>query len=372
MKVALELQPCCGMRSGIGAYTLELIRRLTQQPDISFQGNLFNFLSRNQGGEVTEGLSFPVRESRILPYGVYRRVWNALPFSYVRLFGPADITHFFNYIVPPRVGGRVVDTVYDLSYLYYPETLEPKNLRRIQKGIGYSVERSDRIVTISRSAKEEILGEFHLPPERVAVIPPSFDTPRPKGNFTPLREKWGIGEKYLLFLGNLEPRKNLIRLMEAFALLKREAGIPHQLVLAGGLGWRYDGILAAPGRLGLEGQVIFTGFVSAQEKAERYAHADVFVFPSLYEGFGIPILEALSLGTPVVCSETSSMPEAGGEGALLIDPLDTGEIAQGIYTLLTDQDLRRRKVEAGLQHAAGFSWEASAAKLLALYREMMS
>ena len=264
----------------------------------------------------------------------------------------------------------MVDTVYDLSYLYYPETLGPKTCAGSREGIGYSVERSDRIITISRSAKEESPGEFHLPPERVAVIPPSFDTPRPKGNFTPSGKNGESGKNTSSFWGNLEPRKNLIRLMEAFSLLKREAGIPHQLVLAGGLGWRYDGILAAPGRLGLEGQVIFTGFVSAQEKAELYAHADVFVFPSLYEGFGIPILEALSLGTPVVCSGNLHA-RGRGRGAAHRPFGYRGNRPGDLYPFdrpgpSAAEDRR------GFSMPPGFPGRASAAKLLALYREMMS
>lgn len=371
MRVALELQPCCGRRSGIGTYVYEIARRLASSPPVELRGNLFNFLGRHDLSGVTGALSFPTDICRLLPYGVYRRGWGMLPISHGALFGGrADVTHFFNYIVPPRVHGRVIDTVYDLAYLYYPETLDPRNLRRITGGIARSVERSDRIVTISQSARREFLREFPVEEHRVRVVPPAFEALCPAPSFARTAEKFRIDGPYLLSLGNLEPRKNLDRLIRGYAKLKREAGIGHKLVIAGGRGWLDEGIFDAARQSGVEEQVIFTGYVSPGEKADLYCHADLFAFVSLYEGFGIPILEAMSAGTPVLCSNTSAMPEAGGAAAVYIDPLDVDGIAQGLYTLLTDEALRKEKTAAGYAQSRRFSWDASARVLMEIYREL--
>ena len=150
MKVALELQPCCGNRSGIGAYTYELTKRLRNQSDLEFYGNIFNFAGKNDNSQALQGITIPIHENRLFPYGIYRRIWDIAPISYNRLFpDQTDLTIFFNFIIPPRISGHVMTVVHDMTYLRYPETMDKKNLRRIEKGIQYSIERSNRILTIS-------------------------------------------------------------------------------------------------------------------------------------------------------------------------------------------------------------------------------
>jgi len=369
MKVALELQPCCGKRSGIGTYTYELAKRLRDGNGLEFCGNLFNFAGRNDNYESLRDISMPIRESRVFPYGVYRRIWNVVPIPYQSLFPDrADLHLFFNYIVPPHIAGRVMTAVYDMTWLRFPETMEKRNYQRLQNGMEHSIERSCHIITISRFSKREIVSLLGVPEEDVSVVPCAPSLSERAGDFSACAGKFHITKPYLLYVGTIEPRKNLIRLLKTYALLKREQGISHQLVLAGGRGWEADGIYQmAKGA----SDVVFTGYISAGEKNALYRNADAFVFPSLYEGFGIPPLEAMALGCPVVCSNAASLPEIVGEAARLVDPLDEADIAQGIWDVLSKSEYASRLVEAGYRQAQKFTWEASADKLAQICREVL-
>lgn len=361
MKVALELQPCCGKRSGIGIYTYELAKRLADGDGLEFCGNLFNFMGRNDNSESLKDITMPIRESRIFPYGVYRRIWDWIPISYKSLFpDEADLNVFFNYIVPPRISGRVITTVHDLTWLRFPETMDKKNYRRLKRGMDYSVERSDRILTISQFSKGEIMELLGIPEERISIVPCAPSLSKTVGDFALCAEKFQITKPYLLYVGTIEPRKNLIRLLKAYAALQCRRGIEHQMVLAGGRGWEVEEIYRTAEHT--DG-VVLTGYLTAAEKNALYQNAAAFVFPSLYEGFGIPPLEAMAFGCPVVCSNAASLPEVVGDAARLVDPLDEGDIAQGIWDVLTDEAYAARLRAEGYRQAEKYSWDASAEKL---------
>ena len=361
MKVALELQPCCGKRSGIGTYVYELAKRLTDGNDLEFCGNLFNFMGRNDNSESLKDITMPIRESRMFPYGVYRRIWDWTPIPYQSLFpGEADLSVFFNYIVPPRISGRVITTVHDMTWLRFPETMDRKNYRRLQKGMAQSVARSNHILTLSRFSKEEIVSLLGVPEERISIVPCAPSLSKTVGDFTLCAEKFQITKPYLLYVGTIEPRKNLLRLLKAYATLRHEQGIAHQLVLAGGRGWKADDIYRMAEELP---DVILTGYVSAEEKNALYQNAAVFVFPSLYEGFGIPPLEAMAFDCPVVCSNAASLPEVVGAAARLVDPRDEKDIAQGIWDVLCDGAYASRLISEGRRQSEKYTWAASAEKL---------
>lgn len=372
MRISLELQPCCGNRSGIGIYTFELAKRLSNTKNISFHGNIFNFLNRNDNSSVIESLPFSVESNPVMPYGVYRRVWRCLPLSYENFFQESDISHFFNYIVPPKVKGKVITTVYDMSYRRYPETLDQKNLRRITQDINYSIDRSDIIITISENTKKEIIEEFGISEEKVKIVYPSFDTIDSNQSFQMITKKFNIPTKYILYVGNLEPRKNIDVLIKAFAALKKETDLDYHLVIAGQKGWLYESIFKTVEALGISRYITFTGYISTEDKSALYKNASLFLYPSLYEGFGIPILEAMSSGVPVICSNTSSMPEVVGDAALLIRPDEPVHIAEAMHSMLTSADLREEKIRLGYLQAEKFSWDTSAEKLMGLYNEIGS
>lgn len=373
MKIALELQPCCGKRSGIGHYTYELARHLESRNGVEFCGNLFNFLGRNDNTAALRGITIPIQENRLFPYGIYRRIWNIVPIPYSDLYrNGADAAIFFNYIVPPHIKGHVLTFIHDMTYLRCPETMAAKNLRRIEKNIQYSVERSSRVLTISAFSKGEIAELLGVPAEKISVVYPAPSLQPGTADFGVCCQKWGLHRPYLLYVGTIEPRKNLARLLRAFALLKEKYRIPHQLVLAGGRGWRDEEIFQTVKEINCKEDVLFTGYVSAGEKNALYQKADVFMFPSLYEGFGIPPLEAMSSGCPVVCANAASLPEAAGEAAELVDPLEEESIAEGIWRVLSDAAYARSLEEKGYLQAKKYTWEASAKRLTEICREIGS
>ena len=369
MKIALELQPCSNQMSGIGHYTFQLAKRLFEMDAANVRGNYFNFCMRNP--KLSDlGLDGTVNYNALLPYGVYRRIWNKLPVPYQVMFPRADVTHFFDYIVPPGVSGKVIDTIYDLTYLRYPETMNARNLERLQGGMRRSLDLSHRIVTDSEFVKGEIVRELGFDASRIDVIYPAAveDAAQELPNEY-LAEKWNLTKPYLLYLGTIEPRKNINRLIQAYARMHSELEQPPMLVLAGGKGWKSEETYQLAESL-LPGQIVFTGYISAAEKKLLYQNAQLFAFPSLYEGFGMPVLEAMRYGTPVVCSNTSSLPEVAGDCARLVSPTDVDDIAAGLLEVYTDSARAEQLARRGKAQAERFSWEESAKKLMQVYQTL--
>lgn len=379
MKVALELQPCLKNRSGIGIYTYELSKRLQQYGNIELIGDIFNFIDRNDLTKDLEGLNFNKHTCKLFPYGIYRRIWHYAPIKYNRLFTrSADITHFFNFIVPPRVEGKIVNTVHDLTYHFFPETMDKKNFKRITNDIQYSIERADRIVTISECSKQDIIKEFGIDEKKIEIIYPGVDyerfaMPMSSERIKEVKEKYQLPDEYILYMGTLEPRKNIPSIIEAFYYLKKEGEESLQsvkLVLAGKKGWLFEEIFNKVKKLGLEDEVIFTDYVAEEDKAAIYRMAKVFIFPSLYEGFGIPVIEAMAASVPVITSNTSSLPEVAGNAAVLTNPSDMIGMAEGMHSILTQDTYRDEMVQKGHLQAKRFNWEDSAQKLHELYVDL--
>lgn len=369
--VALELQSALGKRSGIGNYTYELAKRLQDEADLHFCGNVFNFLGRNDNSASLLGIDISICECKYFPYGVYRRLWHWLPVRYDRLFGAADLSIFFNYIVPPRISGRVMTTIHDLTWLRCPETMDSKNLRRIKKDIDYSIERADKILTVSEFSKQEMMSLLKLPAEQIAVVPCAAGEMPESADFAEIANKYNLAKPYLLYVGNIEPRKNLPRLLQAFDLLKTEQNLPHKLVIAGGSGWGNGEFQQTLQKMKWSDDVVQVGYVEAALKRALYENAAAFVFPSLYEGFGIPPLEAMSCCCPVVCAKAASLPEVVGEAAELVEPLSVPSIAEGIWQVVSNEDRAAELKAKGYEQVKKFSWKKSANKLKSVCREVL-
>jgi glycosyltransferase involved in cell wall biosynthesis len=370
--IALELQPCCGKRSGIGTYTYELAKRLKSDDEIQFCGNLFNFCGRNDNSQALQGINMDMNVSRVFPYGVYRRLWRALPISYDNLFSQkSDGTVFFNYIVPPKIRGKIITTVYDMTYVRFPETMDARNLRRISAGMERSAKRSDRIITISEFSKREIIDLLGVPKEKVSVIYSAPSLSEETADSEDTLGKYGITKPYILYVGTIEPRKNLVRLIHAFEMLKRNEKLPYRLVLAGGKGWQNEEIYRAAKESPFAEDIIFTGYISNSERNCLYQNAELFVFPSLYEGFGMPPLEAMHWGCPVVTSDAASMPEICGDAAALVNPLDEEDIVKGIMAVLSDKEYAESLRKKGYEQEKKFTWETSAQQLISVCKEVL-
>jgi glycosyltransferase involved in cell wall biosynthesis len=273
-----------------------------------------------------------------------------------------------------KLGYRTVVTIHDLVSFLFPETVPRKYSLYMRLMTRLATRSADRIIAVSEATKADLVRMLNVPPARIVVIHeavgPEFARPLAPGTVTAVSARYGLRSPYCLFVGNLEPRKNLPGLIEAFAEVRRRlarSARPPQLVLAGTRAWLHAGIFRAVETHGLGGDVVFMDYVPIADLPALYAGATCFVFPSLYEGFGLPVLEAMAAGAPVVAARAGSIPEVAGDAALLVDARVSGELATALETLLTDAPLRERLVARGRVRAAQFDWETVARQTLAVY-----
>jgi glycosyltransferase involved in cell wall biosynthesis len=302
------------------------------------------------------------------------RVPVALSFELFRR--PVDVLHV-QYTAPPLCRVPLVTTIHDLAFEHLPETFTRRGRAQLRLTVRHTARCSQRIATVSEFSRQDIISTYGIDPARIAVTPNGVEdifTPHPADvdESERIRERFGIKGEFILAVGSLQPRKNLIRLIRAYKRLRAEIGdSAPQLVLVGRRLWLYDEIFHELTRQDLAEAVIFTDYVSEELLPALYRSARIFVYPSLFEGFGLPPLEAMACGTPVVASSTSSLPEVIGDAGLLVDPYDENLLANGMMRLLRDEDLRRQLITKGIRRAASFTWRAAAERTLALYHETL-
>ncbi len=306
---------------------------------------------------------------------IYKLIWMILPMPH-RLFfrTKPDITQFFNYAVPPGVRGKRVTFVYDMVYRSYPQTVDKRTRRWLNACMKKSCRHADHILTISEFSKREIQKYTRIKDEQITVIPCAVDHAVYHPHYTKeqiqsVLTKYKIEPPYFLYLGTIEPRKNLERLIGAYARLCADMGqqkVP-QLVLAGKRGWLCEGIYEKVHTLHMEQKILFTGYVAQEDSPVLMCGAKAFLFPSLYEGFGMPPLEAMACGTPVIVSNTTSLPEVVGNAGILVSPKSEKEICQAMERILTDVSERERLARLGIERAKEYTWEKSAQMLLDVY-----
>ncbi|MBQ8297142.1 MAG: glycosyltransferase family 4 protein, partial [Ruminococcus sp.] len=265
--------------------------------------------------------------------------------------------------------------VHDMVYKAFPETVRARTKYMLDTGLKRSMKRADLIVTDSEFSKSEILKYFPQHEKKLRVVPCGVDLNkfRPCENperIPEVKKSLEIEGEYFLYLGTIEPRKNLERLIEAYHIFSQREKDAPKLVLAGGKGWLYDSIFAKVKELKLDDKVIFTKYVPSEDMNPLMCGAVAFVFPSIYEGFGMPPLEAMACGVPVLSSDAASLPEVTGDCAVICDPYSPESIAEGLMKLYSDDNLRKQLSERGLERAKGFTWEASAEILYNVYREL--
>jgi glycosyltransferase involved in cell wall biosynthesis len=311
---------------------------------------------------------------KYLPY-IYSHILAASTLSAEKL----DIYHSPANVVPLGYKGKYVVTIHDLAIYRDPLIFPSRQGFSIKYLVPKSLTRARRVIAVSESTKKDVLDFFKIPDERVRVIYEGVDHQRFNREMDLnavrkyLGDRYSVKRPFLLFIGTLEPRKNLIRMLEAIYLLSTQDHQflkQYQLVLAGSPGWLYKEIYEEVKSRQLEDHVVFTGYLPAEDVPKFYAAAELFVYPSLYEGFGLPILEAFSAGLPVVTSNTSALAEISGGAAVLVDPLDIEGLAQAIQKILSDAALRDKLKTLGQQRASQFSWEKCAQQTMELYRQV--
>lgn len=274
-------------------------------------------------------------------------------------FSPAHYAPRFS-LIPTVV------TVHDLSYFYYPEEFLKKDLYKLENWTKYSVRKAEKVIAVSKSTKKDLMTYYEVPEKKIEVVYNGFEKLVPK-KLQPTHYKLQP-QKYILFVGTLQPRKNLLTLIKAYALFHRKHK-DMKLVIVGKRGWMYHEIYKIVEKLHLTKDVVFTGYAPDETVVDLYKNAFCFVAPSYYEGFGIPTLEAMSFGTPVISSNTASLPEVGGPAALYFNPFEEKELLHHLETLLKDHDLRNKLIEKGYERVRHFSWEKCAQQTLEVLRK---
>ncbi len=351
-------------RTGTENYSLHLIRELLALEEAHCFRLYFN--QAPFPGLLPEGA-----EQRVIGFP---RLWTHFRLSAEMLTHPPDLLFVPSHVLPLIHPRRSVVTIHDLGYHYYPEAHTVFQNIYLRWSTRYNARAATRVVADSEATKRDLTHYYRIPEERIRVVYPGRDESLvpivEPGAHARVRACYGLSDPYLLYVGTLHPRKNLVRLVQAFAIFLRSSLSPNlQLVLAGQKGWLYDEVLTQVRKLGLTERVVLTGYVPDADLPVLLSGALAFVFPSLYEGFGLPMLEAMACETPVVCSNVSSLPEVAGEAALLVDPLDTESLVNAIGQIVTDEGLRRTLVERGLRQMQYFSWGRCAREILQILED---
>jgi glycosyltransferase involved in cell wall biosynthesis len=358
-------------RTGTENYSLHLIHELLSLD----QAHRFRLYFR----QIPPPELFPGHaETRVIPFP---RLWTHARLSWEMLQEPPDLLFVPSHVLPLVHPALSVVTVHDLGYHYHPEAHTLFQNVYLRWSTRFNARTASHIVADSEATRRDLGRYYDTPPEKVTVVYPGWDqTLSPVEDTAILRAvqaRYRLSRSYLLYLGTLQPRKNLVRLVQAFGRLWRgldgeaKGQCPDlQLVLAGKKGWFYDDIIAAVRREDLEGRILLTGYVPDADLAALLSGALAFVYPSLYEGFGLPVLEAMACGTAVVCSKAASLPEVAGDAAILVDPLDIEGLTTALARVVYEEDLRQELVCRGFRQTAKFSWRRCAEETLAVLEEV--
>ena len=373
MRIGIDYTSAARQGAGIGRFTRELIRRaMALDAD-----NEYRLLVAGRDPIPPAHLppldnrrtltQTPISERNLV------RLWHRLriPLPVELALGRLDIFHSPDFVLPPVARAAKILTIHDLSFLRVPECADPRLRWYLGQVVPRSVRRADYLLADSESTRRDLIELLHVPPDRAQVIyggvDASFAPVEDAAALQTIRDRYASGRPFVLAVGTLEPRKNYPTLIRAFARAREHARLPHVLVIVGKKGWVYEPIFAAVEELGLKDTVLFPGFVPDAELPAMYSAADLLATPSFYEGFGLPPLEAMACGTPVIVSDVSSLPEVVGEAGLRIDPGDADALADAILRLVEDSALRESLRKAGFAQARKFTWDKAARELLAVY-----
>ncbi|HVS05249.1 MAG TPA: glycosyltransferase family 1 protein [Candidatus Dormibacteraeota bacterium] len=367
MRIAVDAHMVGERETGNETYILNLLRGLASLPS----EDRYQVLTPRPD-ELRAMLTLPERFElvRIWPSQALLRIPIAMPRAVRR--HRSDILHV-TYVAPPAARCATVVTVHDLSFAVYPQAVPWRTRLILTPLVPPSVRRASRVIAISEHTRADLIRRYRLAPEKVAVIhlaPSSAFRPLPDARHQAL--PGGVSDPFILAVGSLEPRKNLLRLIDAFASLVSDVQFPGKLVLVARQQPAAHPLVRALRRHGLEDRVVFTGYLSEAALNLLYNRAALFVYPSLYEGFGLPPVEAMASGCPVVASSASALPETLGNAAVLVDPTSTSALAGAMRSVLERDDLRRELREKGLRRAASYSWEKVARQTHAVYAEALN
>jgi len=351
-------------RVGSGEFCFQLLLELSK---IDKNNEYFVYLPKKPSSDMppeTEKWHYVVFSSKLWTLiGLSKKLFNDKNKIDV-FFSP---THYLPFYVPKPSAISILD----VSYLHFPKLFKKRDLYQLKLWGRFSIGKAKKIITISKSSKNDIIKAYGIDSGKIEVIYPGIkqgsNIEYPVLSMDRLREKYGIDKDYILFVGTIQPRKNIERLIEAFSTIKNKK---LKLVVVGKKGWMYEDILNAPKKFGITDRVKFLDSVTDEDLPSFYKNAICFVLPSLYEGFGLPVLEAMQYGCPVLTSNISSLPEAGGDSVLYCDPENVDDIAKNLESMIQNSELRKKLIEKGFEQVKKFSWEKTAKETLNALQEL--
>lgn len=379
MRIGIDVTAALTQGGGIGRYTRELVQAVAAL-DGRFTYRLFT-AKQSAPPAVPDPLPAGPHISLVTAPLTERwlyRLWYRLraPLPVQRFTGPLDLFHSPDFVLPP-VNGRIPTllTVHDLSFVHFPEVYPAVLVNYLNRVVPWSVRRATHILADSAATRQDLLDIWQTPPEKISVlysgVNERFQPVTDEARLTAVRQRYSLGaQPYLLSVGTVQPRKNYQMLIRAFAPVA--ARWPHNLIIAGGRGWLYEEMMAEIDRQQLQGRVRFIGFVADDDLPALYSAASLFLFPSLYEGFGLPLLEAMGCGLPVVTSNASSLPEVAGETAVQLSPHNPTAWTEAILNLLADAARRTELVQSGYRQAQKFTWRQAAQQLQQVYQLLLT
>lgn len=376
MKIGIDIRTLMDVQySGVSEFTLNLINSIFKQDKINEY-----ILFYNSGKDVSERIpEFDFPNVKIVNRRYPNKIFNYFLQKFLhwpKIDQLLGVDLFFmphmNFIALNNNARKII-TIHDLSFLKYPEFFSArKNIWHKMINIKKLLSKFDEIITVSQNTKDDIVDECQVDPKKIKVIYSGIDTKYKKITdellLKKIKDKYKLPEKFIFYLGNVEPRKNIESLIIAFEKLKEKNEFNSlKLVIAGGTGWKTNKIISVWENSKVKEDIIFLGYIDNNDKPSLYSLASVFVYPSFYEGFGFPVLEAMACETPVITSHTSSLPEITGTAAITIDPYNTNEITQAIELIINNENLRKDIIKKGLEQASHFNWDKTALEYLKIF-----
>ncbi len=360
-KIALDISPISKSKAGVGYYTSQLMHGLHN----SVSRNIFTFFRY----DISNVISFKILNI------IFRLLWEQIVLPFKFLIKGVKLVHFPAFVCPIVKTSKYVITIHDMAYLLYPEMFVKVYRFYLKFFVPLSAKRADLIIADSQNTQKDIIKFLGINSKKIRVIYPGINSYykllEDKKKCEKTLKKFGVKNNYILTVGTLEPRKNIKGLVEAFSILCSNKDFKASLVIVGGKGWYYEELFEKIDYLKLQDRVIFTGYASEEEILHFYNMADLFVYPSFYEGFGLPLLEAMVCGCPVLASNVSSIPEVVGDAGHLVDPYNINDIADGILKVLSNEELKGRMISLGLERSKLFSWEKCVNETKKIYDEFI-
>ena len=377
IRIGIDISRTIEEATGVGYYAKNLVHALAKvdaENDYLLYGIFYDCFPKHwKQALIPKSRNFRLHQRNSLSWFARKKWENGGKYK-EKLLGKIDLLHSTAYTMPPVSKPKVVVTIHDLSCFVYPQCHTEANYQFVIRNVHPAARRADFLIADSENTRREIIRFLHVPEEKIKVIHlaagDAFHENVSPESIARIRNKYRIEKPYFFAVGSIEPRKNLASALIAFKALLEIRRIDHQFVITGGKGWENESFYRLLKKLKIDDYLVFTGYVPEKDLPALYQGAEVFVYPSFYEGFGLPVLEAMSSGTPVITSNTSSLPEVAGDAAILVNPAEIFELYEAMEALVTSPSLREDLKRKGLEQSKKFTWEKTARQTLEVYRNV--